>query len=158
LRPPDVDELGLAASLEGLVAGWNGRSRGRTGFEIRLSGGFDDLPARLGAGIYRIAQEALTNAAKHAGATRVVLHLIKREAPGGRGMAEVELAVEDDGRAGDAEPTVRPGMGLLGMRERVMTLGGRLSFDSGRKTGSVLRVVIPLAPPATSDKSAECAA
>jgi signal transduction histidine kinase len=149
LRPPDVDELGLAASLEGLVAGWNGRSLGRARFEIRLSGSFEDLPPSFSASLYRIAQEALTNAAKHADATRVVLRLAKSEAlpVSGRGSTmEVELTVDDDGQAGEADPAAKPGMGFLGMRERVATLGGRLSFAAGQKNGSVLRVVIPVTP------------
>ena len=75
LRPPDVDELGLAASLEGLVAGWNGRSRGQTRIEMEFSGTFASVPAAVSANLYRIVQEAITNAAKHAGATRVVLQL-----------------------------------------------------------------------------------
>ena len=69
LRPPDVEELGLVASLEGLVAGWNGRSRGETRFSIRFDGAFETLPATISASLYRIVQEALTNAAKHAVAT-----------------------------------------------------------------------------------------
>jgi signal transduction histidine kinase len=159
LRPPDVDELGLAASLEGLVAGWNGRSRGRTRFEIQLRGGFEDLPLVFSTGLYRIAQEALTNAAKHADATRVVLQLTKSEAlsaPGRRGTTEVELTVDDDGRAGDPDPAAKPGMGFLGMRERVATLGGRLSFEAGQNTGAILRVVIPVTPAAADGK--ECVA
>lgn len=158
LRPPDVEELGLAASLEGLVAGWNGRSRGRTRFEIELCGGFEDLPASFGSSLYRIAQEAITNATKHAGATRVVLQLTKRElspAQGAGAMAEIELSVKDDGGAGEVGAAVRPGMGLLGMRERVATLGGRLSFEAARKTGSVLRVVIPVVPAALYRGGAE---
>jgi signal transduction histidine kinase len=160
LRPPDVDELGLAASLEGLVAGWNGRSRGRTRFEIRLGGGFEGLPSAVGASLYRIAQEAITNAAKHAEATRVVLQLTAREAPtlGDGATKEIELTVDDDGQAGDHDQAVRSGMGLLGMRERVATLGGRLSFEAGQKTGSILRVVIPVAPAAGRDGGTECAA
>lgn len=156
LRPPDVEELGLAASLEGLVAGWNGRSRGRTRFEIELCGGFDGLPAAFAASLYRIAQEAITNAAKHAGATRVVLHLTMREAEpsSNRGMMEMELAVDDDGGAIDHDPSIKSGMGLLGMRERVATLGGRLSFEAGRKAGSVLRVVIPVMPAAGREEGA----
>jgi signal transduction histidine kinase len=161
LRPPDVDELGLAKSLEGLVAGWNGRSRGRTRFEIRLGGGLEGLPSAVGAGLYRIAQEAMTNAAKHAEATRVVVRVVMREAQpdvGDRALKEIELTVDDDGRLADHDPAVRSGMGLLGMRERVATLGGRISFEAGRRTGTVLRVVIPVGPVARSDGSAERAA
>ena len=75
LRPPDVDELGLAASLEGLVSGWNGRCAGRTRFSIELGGEFDALPRDFAASLYRIAQEAITNAAKHAEASQVTLRL-----------------------------------------------------------------------------------
>src|SRR5262245_3759604 len=161
LRPPDVDELGLAASLEGLIAGWNGRGGGRTRFEIRLGGDVEALPAAVGAALYRIAQEAITNAAKHADATRVVLGVTMREAPpalGDGAQTEIELTVDDDGRASAHDPVVRSGMGLLGMRERVASLGGRLSFEAGRRTGSVLRVVIPVAPAADRDGGVERAA
>jgi signal transduction histidine kinase len=137
LRPPEVDELGLAASLEGLVEDWNGHSRGRTRFEIRLDGGLESLPDAVGSSLYRIAQEALTNAAKHAEATRVTLALTLRP-------KEVEMTVADDGRSGGAEPAIRSGLGLLGIRERVDSLGGRMRFDPGHGTGSSLRVVIPV--------------
>jgi signal transduction histidine kinase len=142
LRPPDIDELGLVASLEGLIAGWNGRSRGQSRFEIKLSGNFDDLPAEIAANLYRIAQEAITNAAKHAGARRISLDVAVREAAllGEPRSREIELVVADDGRSGDRP--VKAGMGLLGMRERVAGLGGVLTFETGRNGGSVLRVVI----------------
>ncbi len=80
-------------------------------------------------------QEALTNAAKHAGATRVALHLAMRP-------EEIELAIDDDGHAND--PAAKSGMGLLGMRERVASLRGWLSFEPGPQGGSALRVVISL--------------
>jgi signal transduction histidine kinase len=136
LRPPDVEELGLVASLEGLVAGWNGRSRGETRFSIRFDGTFETLPATISANLYRIVQEALTNAAKHAGATKVNLELAMH-------ADEIALAIDDDGRSQD--PAAKSGMGLLGMRERVAALRGRLSFEAGAAGGSALRVVIPLA-------------
>ncbi|MCC8963795.1 histidine kinase [Bradyrhizobium sp. Pear76] len=143
LRPPDVDELGLAASLEGLIAGWNGRSRGAPRFEITIAGSFERLPSSVGANLYRIVQEALTNAAKHAGATRVTLRLQMREAASGGNVGEIALAIDDDGRP--SEPPIKSGMGLLGMRERVAALGGRLSFTAGQPSGSSLRVIVPLA-------------
>jgi signal transduction histidine kinase len=147
LRPPDVEELGLTASLQGLVAGWNGRSGGRTRFEITLSGDLQCLPAPICDGLYRIAQEAITNTAKHAGATRVVLHLAEREARTASGdgvSSEIELSIEDNGRTNDHD--VGSGMGLLGMRERVASLGGRLSLEAGRERGTILHVVIPVVP------------
>ena len=164
LRPPDVEELGLCASLDGLIAGWNGRCRGQTSFELSWSGDCENLPASIGANLYRIAQEAITNAAKHAEATRVVLHLSMREAQIGadHGHAkEIELVVDDDGRAGDR--ALKSGMGLLGMRERVAALGGRLTFEPGARGGSALYVVIPVAAassaqPKGHDAGPECVA
>jgi signal transduction histidine kinase len=67
----------------------------------------------------------------------------------GSGPQEIELAIDDDGRPGD--PAVKSGMGLLGMRERVAVLGGRMSFEARPAGGSALRVVIPVLP-------VECAA
>jgi signal transduction histidine kinase len=152
LRPPDVEELGLAASLDGLISGWNGRSRGQPRFELRLAGDFDHLPAAIGDNLYRIAQEATTNAAKHAEATAVVLRLAMRDAADGDRLnhiaKQIELVVEDDGRA--SERAVKSGMGLLGMRERVASLGGRLTFEARPGLGAVLRVIIPVAATSAS--------
>jgi signal transduction histidine kinase len=63
----------------------------------------------------------------------------------GADNAGIELAIDDDGEPGTA--VARSGMGLLGMRERVAGLGGRLTFGAGQSGGSSLRVVIPVAPP-----------
>lgn len=165
LRPPDVEELGVAASLDGLISGWNGRSRGRPRFEFKLSGDCDGLPATIGDNLYRIAQEAITNAAKHAEATEVVLRLAMRDAgsvaaDGGRSKGtekeiekEIELIVEDDGRA--SERAVKSGMGLLGMRERVATLGGRLTFEARPGLGATLCVVIPIAATPSGPRTEE---
>ena len=161
LRPPDVDELGLAASLEGLVAGWNRRQYGQTRFEIRLSDRVDGLPAALGVNLYRIAQEALTNAAKHANASHILLQLTVHDALNADATPAVELRVDDDGRT--SEPAHKSGMGLLGMRERVMTLGGQFTFEAGTGKGSRLHVCIPVAAPsspltARPSAATECAA
>jgi len=148
LRPPDVDELGLAASLQGLVAGWNARGGGRTRFSIELSGEFGALSPDFAASLYRVAQEAITNAAKHAQASRVTLRLRMQEAAGPDQRAHIEIDVDDDGKAG-ADPAVRFGMGLLGMRERIAALGGGLSMDTSRPRGLVLRARIPVPSAAT---------
>jgi signal transduction histidine kinase len=138
LRPPDVEVFGLTASLESLIAGWNSRSRGRTCFELDVSGSFDALPLPLGASLYRIAQEAITNAAKHAEAHRVALHLHMRD----RGSNEIELTVEDDGKASPSDLATTSGMGILGMRERIASLGGRLSFTARLPNGLIMQAVI----------------
>jgi signal transduction histidine kinase len=58
-------------------------------------------------------------------------------------VKEIELVVADDGKACDIDFAAGSGMGLLGMRERIVALGGRLSFETGRPTGMILHAVIP---------------
>jgi signal transduction histidine kinase len=139
LRPPDVAELGLTLSLESLVASWNGFEKGRTRFDIAVTGEVDDLPPGVCANLYRIAQEAITNAAKHARARHVQLRL---EA----GPAAIVMSIEDDGEA--AGSTTRAGMtnaglGLLGMQERIVSLGGTLCFERPTAGGTRLVATIP---------------
>jgi signal transduction histidine kinase len=136
LRPPDIEELGLTLSLESLVASWNGVEKGRTRFEIAVTGKVDDLPPSVCASLYRIAQEAITNAAKHAQARRVQLCL---EA----GPADIVLSVEDDGEATGVSLPPKAGMGLLGMQERVVSLGGTLRFERRAAGGARLVATIP---------------
>jgi signal transduction histidine kinase len=144
LRPPDVGELGLTLSLESLVASWNGFEKGRTRFDIAITGEVDDLPPSVCASLYRIAQEAITNAAKHAQARCVQLRL---EA----GPAEIVMSVEDDGEAtGSATKAgitnagaTKAGLGLLGMQERIVSLGGTLSFERLAAGGTRLVTTIP---------------
>jgi len=136
LRPPDIEELGLTLSLESLVASWNGIEKGRTRFDIVIIGKVDDLPPSVCASLYRIAQEAITNAAKHAQARLVQLRL---EA----GHAEIVLSVEDDGEATGASLPPKAGMGLLGMQERVVSLGGTLRFERRPEGGARLVATIP---------------
>jgi signal transduction histidine kinase len=68
-----------------------------------------------------------------------------QEPAGADQRAQIALTVHDDGKSG-ADPTVKPGMGLLGMRERIAALGGSLSFESSRQGGLVLRAQIPVPP------------
>jgi signal transduction histidine kinase len=136
LRPPDIEELGLRLSLESLVANWNGFEKGRTRFDIAIIGQIDDLPRSVCASLYRIAQEAITNAAKHAQARRVQLRI--EAAP-----AEIVLSVEDDGEAKCVNVVAKTGMGLLGMQERVASLGGTLRFERRAAGGVRLVATIP---------------
>ena len=140
LRPPDIEDFGLAVSLESLVASWNGFEKGRTRFEIAIIGRVDDLPPSVGASLYRIAQEAITNAAKHAQARHVQLRL---EA----GQADIVLSVEDDGEAPGGDLAPKAGMGLLGMQERVASLRGTLRFERRAAGGARLVATIPNAGP-----------
>jgi signal transduction histidine kinase len=140
LRPPELDEIGLTASLERLVAGWNRRC-GATRFAIAAPVGLDELPPFLCANLYRIAQEAITNAAKHAGALNVDLRLAWRQTEGA--ATALEMTVTDDGRANLESLSAGPGLGLVGMKERVAALDGRLEFEARAPSGLVLRVSIP---------------
>jgi signal transduction histidine kinase len=121
LRPAALDELGLGPAIETLAS----RSGTAAGLEVSTSVSLGDrarLAPETESTIYRLVQEALTNAAKHAGAERVRVEV-------SRVNGTVEVLVEDDGRGFDpALPT--NGLGLVGMRERVELTGGRLEISS----------------------------
>jgi len=87
--------------------------------------------------VYRCTQEAMTNAIRHAGASKVAIVL-------GEDAGMLALAVDDDGRGID--PAAAPGYGLRGMQERVQGLGGRCSIDSVHGRGASIRIAIPLRP------------
>jgi signal transduction histidine kinase len=103
----------------------------------------DPLPTELASALYRIVQEALTNVAKHAGATQVSVIV---ERPDG----EVRLIVEDDGRGFDLDETAvrvrnERRLGLAGIRERVALVGGSVSVESSPGKGTALFVRLPVA-------------
>ena len=133
LRPPTLDQLGLEVALRQLAIEYSVRA----GFEVDLD--LPPIPACLASAteiaIYRIAQEALTNVAAHAEARRVRLSLI---AEGGRLL----LTVADDG-CGFDPATVRHGLGLLGMRERVGMFGGTLTMATQPGEGTSIEVSVP---------------
>jgi signal transduction histidine kinase len=143
LRPAALDQLGLGPALSGLVR----RVAGAQGLEavadVELNG--TRLVPELETAVYRVAQEALTNVAKHAGAQHVVLHLTKDD-------DSVGLEVVDDGagfdvaaaRARAAGDDAPPGFGLAGMRERVMLAGGALDIASAQGGGTTVRARFPL--------------
>ena len=136
LRPSVLDEFGLVPSLDGELKAFARRHGIATSFTT--DGLPERLPPELETALYRIAQEALTNVARHARATRVQVALV---VAGG----ELRLEVEDDGggfpaRNGDGG---RIGTGLVGIRERVRALGGTLAIHSGK--GVRLRVALPFA-------------
>ena len=121
LRPAALDELGLGPAIETLAS----RSGTAAGLEVstRVSlGDPDRLAPETESTIYRLVQEALTNAAKHAGAERVRVEVA-------RSNGTVEVLVEDDGRGFDPALPTR-GLGLVGMRERVELTGGLLEISS----------------------------
>lgn len=140
LRPPALDDLGLHAALEGLANRYGEEFRLRVDFSSR--GPRTRLPAEIELVIYRVAQEALSNVAKHAEATFVLLDL-DREATG------VSISIRDDGIGFDAKPVMDPdrpglGLGMFGMVERVALVRGRLSVWSEKGKGTEIFAYIPL--------------
>jgi two-component system sensor histidine kinase UhpB len=135
LRPSALDDLGLVAALEGYAQEF----ARRTGLDVRFDPacGGDRLAAPVELVLYRIAQEALTNAAKHAGAGRVEMTLVRE--PGA-----VSLIVRDDGRGFDPARLPSGGMGLFSMRERAELAGGTLTVVSAPGAGTTIAVRVPV--------------
>jgi signal transduction histidine kinase len=139
LRPAALDELGVQAALEGLAE----RSL-RHGLDVDMSIELADErdiqasrhPPEVETAIYRIVQEALTNASKHGAAKRAVVEISEQD-------ATVHLSVRDDGAGFDPEAET-DGFGLLGMRERVALLGGKLLLDSTPGNGTTITASIPV--------------
>jgi two-component system sensor histidine kinase UhpB len=134
LRPTALDDLGLAAATAGQVEQLAARDEIEAGFEA--GGDFSDLGGDAQLVVYRVAQEALSNAARHSGANRVGVRL-QRRTDGG-----VELEVADDGR-GFAFDESEGGLGMAGMRERALLIGGELTIESRPGRGTTVRLTVP---------------
>jgi PAS domain S-box-containing protein len=133
LRPTALDDLGLRAALANYVQDWSARVG--VAATLHSSGLLDDrLPADAETALYRIAQEALTNVAKHAHATNVEI-VLERHGD------HVQLVVEDDGKGleVEAEGSGR-GFGLVGMRERAALVGATLDIESSPGMGTTILV------------------
>jgi signal transduction histidine kinase len=137
LRPSILDDLGLGPALDWLARGMAERS----GIAITVDAAVERLPATVETALYRIAQEALTNAVRHARASRVQIEVR-------RSGGSVWLAIRDDGQGFDVDPTLARrgdrGLGLIGIRERVEVLGGQLIIESEKGTGTALWVTLPI--------------
>jgi two-component system sensor histidine kinase UhpB len=129
LRPTALDDLGLAAAIAGQVD-----QLSRSGIDATLSeeGDLSSLADDVQLVVYRVAQEALANAARHSGAGRVDVVLRQR----GEG---VELEVSDDGRGFAFEASER-GLGIAGMRERALLVGAELTIESRPEQGTTVRL------------------
>ncbi len=131
LRPTALDDLGLAAAIAGQVEQISG-----AGVEVELSAedDFSSLDDDVQLVVYRVAQEALSNAARHSGAARIAVTLRRS----GKGA---ELEVADDGRGFAFEQSER-GLGIAGMRERALLVGGELTIESRPGQGTTVRLSI----------------
>lgn len=141
LRPLVLDDLGLPAALEWLLA----QARGRCGLQgrLRVHGEPAVLCVELSTALFRIAQESITNVMRHAQATRVQVALDV-------GEGSVELRIADNGRGLESPSAPRRGLGLLGIEERARLLGGAASISARPRGGTEVRVRLPLIPQAGS--------
>ncbi len=135
LRPVGLDDLGLTAALEHCVNEWRLRLPQAT-IDMSIVGDFASMDETRGLAIYRLVQEALTNIARHAEATRVEIRIQSAE----RGPAEILIA--DNGRGADMT-VPGAGLGLVGMRERVSALGGSIVLSSERGAGFKVMASVP---------------
>ncbi len=146
LRPQEIDDLGLGAGLAALIANCERRANGALSITLETSTEIDDLPPATSAHVYRIIQEGLANVVKHADASHahVGLRLAPAGSIAGSDRRQLELLIEDDGRGMSASGD-GTGFGLVGMRERVMALGGTFKVGAAPAMGVSLRVLIPVA-------------
>jgi two-component system sensor histidine kinase UhpB len=133
LRPTALDDLGLAAAIAGQT---ERLGVGEIESSFETDGSFADLGDDPQLVVYRVAQEALNNAARHSGAGRVDVRLRRREDGG------VELSVADDGRGFGFEES-QTGLGINGMRERALLVGARLGIESRPGAGTTIRLSLP---------------
>jgi two-component system, NarL family, sensor histidine kinase UhpB len=131
LRPVGLDEIGLDAALQHLVAGWRER-RPDIRFSFEAGSGLTTLAEAESIALFRIAQEAVTNAARHAAAAAITVRLDTAGAP-----PQTELVVTDNGQG--LPDRARRGMGLIGMRERIEGVGGELRIESNPGRGTSVR-------------------
>ena len=140
LRPVALDELGLRSAVEYGVQQWQQRHPA-VACSFAAQGELDDLSEQINITLYRLAQECLTNVAKHAQATQVGISL-EREAGAGGGEL-VRFSIEDNG--GGFDPGLRRrGLGLVGLRERVEALDGKFELHSAPGQGVRIRASIPV--------------
>jgi signal transduction histidine kinase len=135
LHPRVLDDFGLAGGLRWLCEGFSHR----TGIQVNYESDFEGrLPDELRTHVFRIAQEALTNAARHSGATSIDVRL--SQTPEG-----VTLLIRDNGTGIGPVSNGQPrGMGLLGMRARSRMAGGQLTIQSEAGKGTCILVVVPV--------------
>lgn len=134
LRPPALDELGLLAALRAQATTLTGGVN-TLHVTLGLPDEIGSLPAAVEVGVYRIASEALTNVVRHANATHCALELTADN-------ERVDLRVTDDGAGIPDESTI--GVGLVSMRERASELGGTLTIEPVRPSGTSVHAHLPV--------------
>ena len=146
LRPGALEGLGLGAALRELVGNFRQRNP-EMSCALRIGDELAGLRGEVGIAIYRVVQECLTNAARHAAARNIDISLHLADSGAAKtGSTPIELSVQDDGR-GFQQETTDSGFGLLGIRERVRALGGQCTLRTAPGQGTCVRVQMPLINP-----------
>jgi signal transduction histidine kinase len=135
LRPATLDDFGLVPAVERLAGTVREQSELRIDFEAQL--GSERLPTEVETALYRVVQEALTNIVKHAAARHVSILLARKD-------RAVVAVIEDDGSGFDPHRTRGDALGLSGMRERMVLVGGRLRIESASGAGTTLVAEVPV--------------
>jgi two-component system sensor histidine kinase UhpB len=138
LRPPELDAIGLADTLKASVRAWAARNPAIR-FELDLDGDVAGLGESVNTAVYRLVHEALTNVARHADASHVLVRIARVD------DHALMVCVHDNGHGQVGLETSAVGFGLVGMRERVDALGGDFRVEGRPGVGTEVRAVIPLA-------------
>ncbi|MBL7738423.1 MAG: PAS domain S-box protein [Chitinophagaceae bacterium] len=136
LRPSLLDDLGLIPAMEWYIEEFGKRSGIKTAFN--LQGTETGLADEARIGLYRILQESLTNVARHANATGVNIEFVQTD-------KKVILTIADNGIGFDIEKISKKTLGLLGMKERALMLGGEYSINGSTGKGTTITVTVPVA-------------
>jgi PAS domain S-box-containing protein len=142
LRPPVLDDLGLATALRWYVDRYANRTGLQVEVEIELVDENERFSREVETACFRIAQEALTNVVRHAQASHVIVQLAKE-------ASTLLLSVKDDGVGFDAENLRKEAphaatLGLVSMQERALVAGGTIKIDSTTSVGTEVRLLLPL--------------
>lgn len=135
LRPPLLSALGVTQALRTHCAKFSSNSH--IPIDIEIDETLNDLPDVYGIILYRVLQEALTNIAKHAHASRIWVEL-------GVDNDQIRLTVQDNGIGLAGGHNVSSGIGIVGMKERASLVGGELVIRSGKNGGTILEASLPL--------------
>lgn len=142
LHPSALDEAGLEATIEWYLSTVERQTR--FAVEYERSGVARPIDSSVGIHVYRVLQEALSNAARHSGADRAWVRL--RFSPNA-----LELEIEDHGKGMPIE-SPRRGLGIVGMRERAALVGGAIEFTKPAEGGTLVRLIVPAATIDTSER------
>ena len=140
LHPSNIEELGLSTSLTSMVSSYNARSAGTTKYSIELDDDINLIPYSISNHIFRIVQECLTNITKHSKAknANVKLEILSQSSSN-----IISLIITDDGLAKQMTFPDSSGIGLLGIRERITALGGKITLSNNKPSGLNIGLSIP---------------